>query len=98
MTQNTPRSSVTSRTIAVERATVERSRGWGQVEVHVAVLIEGLDLVASGFARLRGHRIAYVPPADGQFRHWRLSPGLSRSFRVDVAQLIGVVRDMMRDA
>jgi capsular polysaccharide biosynthesis protein len=50
----------------------------------------------SAIARLRGHRIAYVPPADGTFRHWRLTPGLSPTWRVDVALLVRTVQEMMQ--
>jgi capsular polysaccharide biosynthesis protein len=49
----------------------------------------------SAIARLRGHRIAYVPPADGRFHHWRLTRELSRSWKVDVATMRGVVQAMM---
>jgi capsular polysaccharide biosynthesis protein len=37
----------------------------------------------SKIARVRRHRLAYVPPEDGKFRHWRLSRDLVRKFRVD---------------
>lgn len=50
----------------------------------------------SAIARLRGHRIAYVPPADGKFRHWRLTPGLSRTWNVDVDLLVRTVHEMIQ--
>ncbi len=62
------------------------------------VAINFANHYVSAIARVRGHRIAYVPPADGQFRHWRLSPGLSPNWRVDVAVLVRVVQQMMQDA
>ena len=49
----------------------------------------------SAIARLRGHRLAYVPPADGLFRHWRLSGGLSPTWKVDQALLRRVTREMI---
>jgi len=50
----------------------------------------------SAIARLRGQQIAYVPPADGQFRHWRLTRTQSRTWKVDVAVLRSIVQDMMK--
>jgi len=52
----------------------------------------------SAIARLRGHLVAYVPPADGQFRHWRLGFGLSRSWAADVAEVRRVVAEMIDSA
>jgi capsular polysaccharide biosynthesis protein len=49
----------------------------------------------SAIARVRGLRIAYVPPADGAFRHWRLSRDLPPTFSIDVATLRQVTREMM---
>ncbi len=49
----------------------------------------------SAIARLRGHRMAYVPATDGQFHHWRLTRDLPRTWKVDVAMLARVVREMM---
>lgn len=48
----------------------------------------------SAIARVRGHRLAYVPPADGRFRHWRLTRELSPTWRVDPAVLRRVVLEM----
>lgn len=49
----------------------------------------------SAIGRLRGHRIAYVPPADGAFHHWRLTRALSPTWKVDPATVAQVVREMM---
>ena len=49
----------------------------------------------SAIARVRGLRLAYVPPADGRFRHWRLSTGLSPKWKVDPAVLRRTVAEMM---
>jgi hypothetical protein len=48
----------------------------------------------SKIARLRGHRMAYVAPKDGQFRHWRFGQGLSRKFAVDVGSLRRTVAEI----
>ncbi len=50
----------------------------------------------SAIGRLRGHRMAYVPAADGQFHHWRLTRDLSRTWKVDVAVLRRTVQEMAR--
>jgi capsular polysaccharide biosynthesis protein len=50
----------------------------------------------SAITRLRGHRIAYLPPADGKFRHWRLSGSLPRNFRVEPDVLRRVVQEMLQ--
>ena len=52
----------------------------------------------SAIARLRGHRIAYAPPADGTFRHWRLSRDLSPSWNVDLPTLGRVMRELVTAA
>ncbi len=49
----------------------------------------------SAIARVRGLRIAFLPPFDGQFRHWRLSPDKPRDFGIDVAALRKLVKEMM---
>ena len=49
----------------------------------------------SKIARLRGHRMAFVPPADGTFRHWRLTSQLARKFRVDIEQLRRTTEEML---
>lgn len=41
----------------------------------------------SKIARVRRHHLAFVPPEDGRFRHWRLSRDLVRKFRVDLETL-----------
>jgi hypothetical protein len=64
----------------------------------------GTRVVAIGFAnhcqsaiaRVRGQTIAYVPPADGAFRHWRFGQGLSRSWTVDPERLRRTAEDMLR--
>ncbi len=49
----------------------------------------------SKIARVRRHRIAYVMPTDGAFRHWRLGRGLPRKYRIDAEQLRQTATDML---
>jgi capsular polysaccharide biosynthesis protein len=51
----------------------------------------------SKIGRLRGHRLAFVAPAGGGFRHWRLAPGLPHTFRVDLGVLRRTALDMTED-
>jgi capsular polysaccharide biosynthesis protein len=50
----------------------------------------------SAIARLRGHRIAYVAPADGAFHHWRLTRALPATWMADPVALVQAVRAMMQ--
>jgi capsular polysaccharide biosynthesis protein len=50
----------------------------------------------SAIGRLRRHRLAYVPPADGKFHHWRLTRDLSRTWRVAPDELRKCVQEMVQ--
>ena len=49
----------------------------------------------SAIARVRRQRIAFVPPEDGTFRHWRLTANLPRKFRADLAILRRTTQEML---
>ena len=49
----------------------------------------------SAIARLREQTIAFVPPDDGFFRHWRYTSEMPRKFRVDCQVLGRAVSDML---
>ncbi len=51
----------------------------------------------SKIGRLRGHRLAYVAPEGGGFRHWRFAANLPRTFRVDVDLLRRTALEMTAD-
>ena len=43
-------------------------------------------------ARARQQRMAYLPPRDGRFRHWRYSGELPRGYETDADRLRALVR------
>jgi len=49
----------------------------------------------SRIARLRQHRLAFVPPGDGRFRHWRLTGHSPRKYAVDPAVLRSVTLEVL---
>jgi O-antigen biosynthesis protein WbqL len=51
----------------------------------------------SMIGRLRRHRVAFVPPADGYFRTWRERHEGAQGFSIDLAQLERVVRDVISE-
>lgn len=52
----------------------------------------------SKIARVRGHRMAFVPPADGIFRHWRITAKLPRKFRIDLETLRRTLGEVLDSA
>ena len=59
------------------------------------VAINFFNSYQSAIARMRRQVIAYVPPADGQFRHWRHTAHLSRQFAVNCRQLEDIARKVV---
>ena len=59
------------------------------------VAINFFNNYQSKIARLRRHRLAFVPPQDGRFRHWRLTRDLPRKFSVDIGLLRQTMLEML---
>ena len=49
----------------------------------------------SKVARLRGHKMAFVPPEGGKFHHWRLTRDAPRKFSADIAALRRTTMEMI---